>query len=345
MKDTTIESADVMRSRIASHPWAASSIGAMSGWPLSLRSALDVMLASPLPMTLHWGSELLGFYNDAYNRLETLPRPTLGEKLREGTVPSRTALEEVRAGRTVSERTELSGVGPGVEVAHGPLWNGDSNVIGVVSTFKPPTDYLAKREVQRRMRNTFATIRSIARRMSESSDDPREVLMHLDGRLEAYLRVQSSSAAISEGFPLDHIVEEELLQQMAHVRPDVTIDGPPVRMVIEAADVMGLAIHELATNAVKFGALGEPGGLLRVQWQRSGPTAPLVFEWRESGLEGVERERTGFGMEVLERTVPYELDADVKVDFRSDGIDVRMAVPAQWFLPVSIERHDAWLGA
>lgn len=343
MKDTTSSAAGMMRSRIASHPWAVSPIGAISEWPPSLRSALDVMLASPVPMTLHWGSELLGFYNDAYDRLEILPRPVLGESLRDGALPSRTTLERVRAGRTVFEHADVGGIGSGVEVAHGPLWSGEDDVVGVVSTFKPSLDYLAKREVQRRMRNTFATIRSIARRMTESGDDPREILMHLDGRLDAYLRVQSSTAAVSEGFPLGDIVEDELLRQAAPLRPDMTIDGPPVRLVVEAADVVGLAVHELATNAVKFGALGEPGGLLRVRWQQSGPSAPVVFEWRERGIGPVERARSGFGMEVLERTLPYELDADVEIDFGNDGIAVRIAIPAQWFMPTVPDRRIAWV--
>jgi two-component system CheB/CheR fusion protein len=114
------------------------------------------------------------------------------------------------------------------------------------------------------------------------------------------------------------------------------IEGTSVRLRAKPAESFALAVHELATNAVKYGALSAPTGRLRVAWSigTSGTEKLFEFRWAESGLEGLPPppRRRGFGTEVLERSLAYELGADTRLSFRPDGLDCRISVPVERLL-------------
>ena len=95
---------------------------------------------------------------------------------------------------------------------------------------------------------------------------------------------------------------------------------------------ISLAVHELATNAVKHGALGTARGKIAVSWKldRSGDDGVLQFEWIERGANGkiAEPERKGFGIELLTRILPYDLGAKTNLEFRPNGLRFSMSMPA-----------------
>lgn len=190
-------------------------------------------------------------------------------------------------------------------------------------------------ELQHRVRNILAVVRSVARRTAATSQTAEDYAMHLDGRLNALARTQALATRNPFlGIDLAFLVAEELLSCAAQEGEQVNIDGPDVRLQPKAADTFGLAVHELATNAVKFGALSNPAGRIRVAWRIEGATTPerppkLRFEWAEAGLRGLGSapQRRGFGTELLERTLPFELGAETSLAFAPDGVRCRIALP------------------
>lgn len=187
-------------------------------------------------------------------------------------------------------------------------------------------------ELQHRVRNTLATVRVIARRSAETSENVEDYAMHLEGRLNAVSRVQS--AIIRNpigGLSLPLLVADELFAYHAHEGEDFTITGPPVTVPARAAERLALALHELATNAVKFGALAQNKGSIAIAWtvedRQKGPV--LILDWTEGGLRlaGPEPRRSGFGLGVLQRMLPHDLRAEVVVAFRDDGLTCRIALP------------------
>ena len=105
------------------------------------------------------------------------------------------------------------------------------------------------------------------------------------------------------------------------------IDGPDVRLKPEAAQSLGLALHELATNAAKHGALSRSGGRVEINWQLL-DDASVVLLWRESqGPQVSAPSRRGFGSMVIEKNLARALDADVNLDFAAGGVTCRVAVP------------------
>ena len=187
-------------------------------------------------------------------------------------------------------------------------------------------------ELQHRVRNTLAVLRSIARRTADTSETVEDYTAHFDGRLDAFARVQAAvTRNPAAGVDLAHLVAEELLSYAAHEGERVSIKGPTLRLQPKAAETLALGIHELATNAVKYGALSSPKGRVQVTWDiADGEAGPrLALEWVESGVEldGAAPRRKGFGAELLERTLAYELKAKAALTFGSTGVRYAVDLP------------------
>lgn len=185
-------------------------------------------------------------------------------------------------------------------------------------------------ELRHRLRNTLGVIRSIARRTARTSGSVEQYAAHLESRLDAVARVQS--ALINDapsGIELGQLIAEELLAHAAREGNRLRLAGPPVRLQPRAAEIMGLALHELAVNAIKFGSLSGPEGHLSVDWSMEGRCLDLI--WKEAGMRFAPGppHRHGFGREVLERRIPYELKAHCLWELEPDGMRCELIIPAQ----------------
>lgn len=186
-------------------------------------------------------------------------------------------------------------------------------------------------ELQHRVRNTLAVIRSIIRRTAEATDDRQEMLMHLNGRIDAFARVQTAvTRDPARGVDLAMLIADELRAAGIGEGPRLAIVGPTIGLSPKAAETIGLAIHELATNAIKYGALAVPRGALAIAWSVAADAAEpaLDFRWTETHVPGAATaRRKGFGTEILTRTIPYELKATSDLRFGPDGVIFTMAAP------------------
>jgi len=187
-------------------------------------------------------------------------------------------------------------------------------------------------ELQHRVRNTLAVIRSIFRHSADRSESFDEFASHFDGRINAFSRVQLAVTRDPlAGFDLAELIADEFRACAAREGEQFALSGPPVRLKPKAAESIGLAIHELATNAVKHGAFRSERGYIDVRWHRAEREGEpwLCLDWTESGLSirPVEQKREGFGTILLQRTLPYEFGASVKRKFESGGFRCEIAVP------------------
>lgn len=165
-------------------------------------------------------------------------------------------------------------------------------------------------ELQHRVRNILAVIRSIVRRTSTHKTDVEDFVRHLEGRIDALARTQALLTRFpGDGADLEEIIRDEMLANAAR-EPAFSLSGPRVRLAPRAADVLTLVLHELATNSVKFGALGQGHGRIELSWECNEVDGAewLRLRWNESGLKrGTARPQPGFGTELISRRVPYEL--------------------------------------
>jgi PAS domain S-box-containing protein len=186
-------------------------------------------------------------------------------------------------------------------------------------------------ELQHRVRNILALVRSLARRTAETGESVEDVAELLDGRIGALARTQVLlTSAADAGVDLAVLVHEELLAQAADDL-ELKVVGPPVMLAPKAAETLALAIHELATNASKYGAIAQ-GGALSVSWtietSSDGPDW-LRLDWIESRMKASfgEPRRRGFGTELIERLVPYELQGRGRMELSPDGLIAEISLP------------------
>jgi two-component system CheB/CheR fusion protein len=192
-------------------------------------------------------------------------------------------------------------------------------------------------ELQHRVRNTLAVVRSIAQRTAENSNSVEGMLSHFRGRLDAFSRVQAAlTRNVGGTVSLITLIEDELVAHAAREGEQVSIEGPEIMLEVKTAERLSLAIHELTTNAVKHGALTSDKGRIRISWKREKATdgARLLLNWKESGVEVEENpEREGFGMELLLRSLPYDVQGETKVALHPHGLEFDLSMP----LPEPVE--------
>jgi PAS domain S-box-containing protein len=189
-------------------------------------------------------------------------------------------------------------------------------------------------ELQHRTRNLLAVVQALARQTMKSSRSQAEFAQEYESRLGALSRVQALVArSANQPIEIRQLVESEL-EAHGHTERNadkLKIDGPEALVPAVSAQLLALAIHELATNAVKHGALGQPSGRVMIHWdiKHEGEQPRARLEWRESGVAMPEGgpTRRGYGRELIERALAYQLGAKTKLEFKRDGVRCEIAVP------------------
>lgn len=192
-------------------------------------------------------------------------------------------------------------------------------------------------ELQHRTSNLMGVVRSIADHTARGTDDLADFLAHFDDRMAALSRVQGLLSRLNDQ---DRISFEDLihteLAAMDGRAGRVTLDGPKgVRLRSSTVHTLAMAIHELATNAIKYGALGQADGRLAILWCLepcgAGGKPWLHIDWRESGvtmpLPDAHPRRSGQGRELIERALPYQLNARTTYVLGPDGVHCTIAIP------------------
>jgi two-component sensor histidine kinase len=187
-------------------------------------------------------------------------------------------------------------------------------------------------ELNHRVKNTLATVQSIAMQTARSHDDPRTFAESFQSRLMALSHTHDLlTRSHWEGADLAEILRHET---DAHDTNRLVVNGPPVALGPAAALSLGMIFHELATNAAKYGALsnGSPhseGGRVFVDWSVADQTdRRLTIEWRElDGPPVAPPTRRGFGSRLIERNVRHDLAGEAKLDYANDGFRAEIIIP------------------
>lgn len=181
-------------------------------------------------------------------------------------------------------------------------------------------------ELQHRVRNSLGIIGLIAERSGDSAPDAAGYRAAFLGRLGAFARVQAAvTRSPDQGLDLRGILLDEL---DAFPPKGLHLDGKPVLLKPRAAERLTLAFHELATNAAKYGALRDESGRLSVSW--SVDADGLAINWCETGVPGVTTPtRLGFGSEIIQQALAYDLGASTRMDYEADGLCCHIRLPTR----------------
>jgi len=189
-------------------------------------------------------------------------------------------------------------------------------------------------ELNHRVKNTLSTVQSITRQALRGATDPATIRESIQSRILALSRSHDLLSHQNwEGASVREVVNAALepFKNASGSAERFQLDGPEVRLPPKATLALGIAFHELATNAVKYGAFSnENAGRVAVDWSLDGAPAGdrLRIRWQESGGPPVAPpDHRGFGSQVLERGLAHELSGTVKLDYRREGVACLIDLP------------------
>jgi two-component system CheB/CheR fusion protein len=262
-------------------------------------------------------------------------RPLMDIVSRVGYLDIGNDMRAVLGGGSIIERSVRLVDGKGHYLARiHPYRDNSARIDGVSLTFVDISGMVAAEEQQKvlaaelshRVKNTLAVVSAIAER-TLSDDDAKEKLI---GRLHA---LGHTHDVLSEGGWTEAGLHELISAELSpHGTGDgiLQISGPPVMLRPQAALFITLALHELSTNAAKYGALSVPEGRVAVSWIITGDRPPqLEINWQEEGgpkLDGFGD--PGFGTELIERGIRFELQGEARLETVNGGLHCRIAIPA-----------------
>ncbi len=184
-------------------------------------------------------------------------------------------------------------------------------------------------ELNHRVKNMLTIVQSIASQTQKSTADPEQFNVAFAKRLRALGEVHDILTVQGwVGADLEEMTKKALGSLVGVGDPRVRIKGPAVHLSPNATIAMSMVIHELATNAIKYGSLSDPSGKVQITWEakddRSGKSK-VYMSWIESGGPKVERPTSsGFGMRLLTEALAYELDGVAHLDFKDTGLVCRI---------------------
>jgi two-component system, chemotaxis family, CheB/CheR fusion protein len=246
-------------------------------------------------------------------------------------------LERIRRGERVEHfetvRQHKDGHLVNISLTVSPVRDAAGTITGASKIARDITDQkrreeqiaLLAREADHRTKNLLALAQATVH-LSEG-ETPDALKAAIEGRLRALAHAHALLARSRwAGADLRTMVMEELSPYCQDNPQRAQIDGPSLMLEQQSAQAMAVAVHELTTNAVKYGALSTPKGRVSVQWSCD-PTQRLTFRWTESGGPPVALPKhQGFGARVMERIIQSQLNGDLKFDWRPEGVVCDIAI-------------------
>ena len=190
---------------------------------------------------------------------------------------------------------------------------------------------LLVRELHHRIRNTLALVQSILGSTARSSSTIDEFYASFSNRIASLAKTQT---LLTEDYwqtaSLREMLENELRAYMASGPGRVVLTGSHVDLAGDLAVPVGMALHELASNAIRHGALSVPQGTVEVTWslRKVESKRKLLLEWKERGGPPVQTpQQRGFGSTLLERVLAMQANAEVQIAYDREGLAFRMEAP------------------
>lgn len=187
-------------------------------------------------------------------------------------------------------------------------------------------------ELNHRVKNILALIRSLVSQSPAQGQSLAEYMAALQGRIGSLAGAHDQVVRSAEGGCLASLLRAELTPY-ERAAGRIRLEGPKVRLDARAYSVIALVVHELATNATKYGALSVAAGRLDLRWSLTAQ-GDCRLCWRESGGPPVPPRRSrGFGSGLIENSVPFDLGGEAAIDFAPEGLSAHFLVPARHLVP------------
>jgi PAS domain S-box-containing protein len=250
-------------------------------------------------------------------------------------------LERISHGERIADyetiRRRRDGGSVNVSLTISPVRNAEGTFVGASGIIRDITrrkraetrEKMLTAELNHRVKNILAQVAAIAKSTHEGSRSPDEFFRSLDGRIQSLAAAHTLLAQRGwQGVGIDELVRSQLAPYASDT--NITITGTDVILAVAEIQVLTGVLHELATNAAKYGALSIPDGQVRISWnfKPHGLAATLILEWHESGGPLVASNvQSSYGTDLIRNLVPHELGGTVDLVFAAEGVNCRIEIP------------------
>ncbi|MDO1582245.1 sensor histidine kinase [Rhizobium oryzicola] len=319
--------------------WSKTSMGAIDTWPVSLRSVVQMMVQQGHAICLFWGDDLNIVYNDAYRPfLGAKERGALGQPFQEiwsdVWEDVKPFVAEALAGRsTFTEDLRLIMHRNGYPeetfwtFSYSPLYDDAGRVAGLIDVAVDTTaavksrrnEELLRRELVHRVKNSVAVTTAVVSATMRHAETLEEARDTISKRIAALGKAQNLIHQSETDADLASIIRESMEAHLDEPQR-LIVSGPDVRVSPQQAVGLSLAVYELATNALKYGALSTESGRIAISWSTREDKS-FRFIWQESGGPPVQGpRRRGFGSRLTDQIVANYFSGTGVTLYERDGL-------------------------
>jgi two-component sensor histidine kinase len=246
-------------------------------------------------------------------------------------------LERIRRGERIEHyetvRMRKHGSRIDISLTVSPINNAEGTIVGASKIARDITEQkrsaaqlvILAREAEHRAKNVLAAVQATVH--LSQSDTPEGLKEAIEGRIQALANVHTLFVESRwTGADLHRLITQELSPYCDGEEPRTRINGPNLVLEPNAAQTIAVTLHELATNAAKYGALSTPGGRVQVEWWCAA-NGRLVLRWVETrGPVVTPPTRQGFGTRVMDRMIRVQLNGQMLFDWRAEGLACEITV-------------------
>jgi len=329
--------------------WSNNPLGPIATWPLSLRILVGVVLESAFPKCLVWGPRRIMIHNDAFLPLLGAKPSAQGQPFHEVWYEAwpivEPLVERVYAGEAVllenfSLVVQRSGYPEQAyfTFCYSPIRDDAGRIAGLLDTVIETTaqvraeqrSKLINDELAHRIQNTLTIVTCIADQTFHYASSLDEARAALKQRISALGRAHTVLTQSNDNIaPITAVIENALAPHQGALG-EICAQGPPLILSARQSLTLAMCIHELATNAMKYGALSRPGGEVTIRWNIESKQGEDYFhlKWVESnGPAVIAPKRRGFGSLLIEHVLADDFQGKVDVDYHAQGFRCELTAP------------------
>jgi two-component sensor histidine kinase len=331
-----------MASAIRAHDWSSNELGPPDKWPSALKIAVGIALNSKFPKCIVWGQGFIMLYNDAFRPILGTKAPALGRSFRDVWIEAWAEIGPIADRAYAGEATFIEDFPLVIDrygyheqayftFCYSPIRDENGIVCGMMDTVIETTGKVAvqsqsrllNRELEHRIKNILTVVSAIVTQTLESTDADRAARDALVQRIGTLAQAQSLLTRSNLAEANIHDIIEESMAPFRIGDDRIQVKGPPLMLSSKQALTLALAVNELATNAVKYGALSDRTGGVRILWQagRPGTEDDFHFSWVETGGPSVMAPaRKGFGSRIIERVLAQDFSGQAALIHDPSGL-------------------------
>jgi two-component sensor histidine kinase len=323
---------------VREYDWSRTPLGPIGGWPVSLRTIVEMILGSNFPHAIVWGPDYTTIHNDAFLPILGAKPSALGRSFADVWSEAWQSIgpiaEKAHAGEaTYIENYPLTINRDGFDelafftFCYAPLRDDQGQIVGLIDTVSETTEtvrareteIVLRRELLHRMKNTMAVLTAVITASLRNATSLEQARESVTSRISALVKAQDLLSESEDGAELNAVVSQAITPHVD--RPDrVRMSGPELQLSAQQAIGMSLAVYELATNAVKYGSLSNDRGCIEIGWSIDGAKG-FVFTWRETdGPAVLSPVRSGFGSRLTNEIVASYFSGHASTTYDPDGL-------------------------